>query len=482
MTIVTLRELLSKAAMLFRRREMGRETEAEMRFHLDLEIEAGMRRGLSCEEAARVARLRVGSITSSAEAVRDQRGFAALDGFTADLRQAWTALRRRPGFLFTAGGALAAAVAANTLVFAIVYGVLLRPLPYPDPDRLVRVFEQSVTQPKFPLSIYNYQEDLKSNRTLAGLALYVREDMQLMHEERPEQLTAVAISDTFFPTLGSTPVMGRNFQPSDMLRSARVVILSHSFWSTRLNADPSIIGKTLRLDRENWTVIGVAPRGFAHVGGSYRSPLHGENVAIWRPLPLETTAQNANCQKGCHYTNAIARLAPGVSLAGAADDLNRIMDDLARRFPSFYQGKRARLEPLSAEVVGKSRTAVLMITAAGMLVLLLASINVAGLSVARVLTRRRELAIRRALGGDSWRIARAVLSETIVLGAVAGVAGLGAAAALMPALRAILPAGFPRAHEIVFRWPDAAFALAAGLAASALAGLVAVARIPRGSK
>ena len=152
-----------------------------------------------------------GSVLSSMEAVGDQRGLGWLDGAAVDLRQAWTALRRRPGFLLTAGGALATAVAINTLVFTMVYGVLLRSLPYRDPDRLVRLFEQSAPQPKFPVSIYNYQEDVKSNRTLAGVALYTREDMQLMHEERAERVTAVAITDSFFPTLGVSPALGRNF-------------------------------------------------------------------------------------------------------------------------------------------------------------------------------------------------------------------------------------------------------------------------------
>ena len=468
------RELLSRVLGLFRRRQLEHQTEAEMRFHLDMETEAGMRRGLSRPEAERQARIRAGSVPSSLEAVHDQRGFEWLDGAAADLRQAWTALRRRPGFLVTAGGALAAAVAVTTLVFTMVYGVLLRPLPYRDPDRLVRIFEQSASRPKFPVSIYNYQEDVRSNRTLSAIALYTRNDMQLMHEERAERVTAVAITDSFFPTLGVSPVLGRNFLHSEMVGAARVVILSYSFWANRLHSDPSIAGKTLRLDRENWIVVGVAPRGFEHVGGDYRSPMQGDTVAVWRPLPMDGIGPG--CMKGCHFTNAIARLAPGVSLAAAREDLNRIMDDLGRQFPDFYKTKRARLEPLSEEVVGKSRSAVLIIMAAGALVLLLASINVAGLSVARVLTRRRELAIRRALGGGAWRITRAVLSESLVLGALAGSLGLAVAAALLPALRVILPTDFPRVQEIVFRWPDAAFALAAGLATSALAGLVAVIR------
>lgn len=477
---MTLRELMARIWGLFRRPALDRQTEAEMRLHLELETDAGIRRGLTRAEAERAARLRAGSLAAASEAVRDQRGLGWLDGSITDLRQAWAALRRRPGFLFTAGGILTCAVAVNTLVFTIVYGGLFRPLPYRDPERLFRVFEQSVPQPKFPVSIYNYKEDVKANRTLAGIALYTREDMQLMHEERAEEVTAVAITDSFFPTLGASPALGRNFLAAEMLGSARVVMVSYRFWTERLYSDRTVIGRTLRLDRENWTIIGVAARGFQHVGGSYRSPLQGENVDIWRPLPMETTKDNEGCQKGCHYTNAITRLAPGVSAVAAGEDLNRIMDELARQFPDFYKGKRARLEPLAAEVVGKSRTAVLIIMAAGALVLLLASINVAGLSIARVLTRRREIAIRRALGGGAWRIARAILSESAVLGAIAGAAGLGLAGAMLPVLRTILPADFPRLHEIVFRWQDAVFALIAAIGASILAGVVAVARETRG--
>jgi predicted permease len=402
-----------------------------------------------------------------------------LDGLAIDLRQGWTALRRRPGFLLTAGGAAAVAVAVNTLVFAIAYGVLLRPLPYRDPARLVRIYEQSAPQPKFPLSIYNYLEDVRLNRTLAGIALYTREDMQLMHEERAERVTAVAITDSFFPTLGVAPELGRNFLPGEMTGAARVVMVSDTFWRTRLHGDPSIAGKALRLDRENWIVIGVSARGFEHVGGDYRSPLQGDTVAIWRPLPMEITPSNEECRKGCHYTNAIARLAPGVTETAAREDLNQILNGLAQRFPDFYKDKHARIEPLSAEVVGNSRSAVLIIVAAGALVLLLSTINIAGLSIARVLTRRRELAIRRALGGGDWRITRAVLSENLILGVLAGVAGLTMFAALLPVLRVALPADFPRLHEIVFRWQDAAFAVAAGLGSSVAAALLAVLREAR---
>ncbi len=451
-----------------------KSTEAEMNFHIQMEVEAGMKRGLSQAEAERAARLRLGMIAASLDNVRDHRRFAFLTGVLTDLRQAWTALRRKPGYFFVAGGAIAAAVAVNTLVFTILYGVVLRPLPYPAPERLVCLYEDSKAYPKFPLSIYHYQENVRSTQTLEGQALYSLGDMQLMHEDRAEPVTAVAITEQFFPLLRATPQRARNFRADEMLRSARVVILSHSFWTRRLKADESILGKTLRLNRENWTVVGIAPEGFEHVGGSYRSPLQGDTVAVWRPLQLDLT--NPGLLRNAHYTNAVARLKDGVSIEGARQDLNRIMADLAKRYPESYGDKSVRVEPLDQEVTGKSRGTVLAISSAGGIVLLLATINVAGLAIARTLARRRELAVRIALGGGRWRILRAVVSENIVLAVLAGAAGLAATVALLPVLRMILPQDFPRLHEVVFRWPSALFALAAAMGTSLAAGLFAALR------
>ncbi|HEV8261955.1 MAG TPA: ABC transporter permease, partial [Burkholderiales bacterium] len=451
-----LREILWRVLAALRRRKLDAETELELRAHLELETEAAMRRGLTRAQAEREARLRAGAIPAALEQVRDQRGLGWLYGTMLDLRHACAALRRHPGFTLVLVTALAFAVAVNTLIFALADGVLLRPLPYPDPDRLVRVFEWTPRNPKFPISILNYLEDRRANRTLESVALYTREDVELMHDERAERLPAVQITDDFLPTLGVQPILGRNFSPAEMVRSARVVILSHHLWSGRFQSDRAILGKTLRLNRENWTVIGVLPAGFQHVGGSYRSPLQGDTVALWTPLGLDL---QPNGLRNWHFTNAIARLRPGVSAPAAQEDLNRIMDDLALRFPNSYGRARARVEPLAAEVVGKSRQTVGLLVAAGLLILLIASVNIAGLCVARVLARRRELAIRQALGGGTWRLVRAVLSENLVLGAAGAMVGLALASGLFPVLRLIIPADFPRLHEIALTGSGAVFAV-----------------------
>jgi macrolide transport system ATP-binding/permease protein len=469
----TLKEILWRLLATARRRPLERETRDEMRFHLQMEIEAGVARGLSRAEAERQARLRAGTISAALEAVQDERGLGPFDGMLADLRHACAALRRQPGFALVACGTLALAVAMTTLVVAVVDGVLLRPLPYLAPDRLIRVFEWSKRNPTWPVSIGNYLEFRRSNRTLDGIALYTRDDVQLMHGNRPERLTAVSITDNFFSTLGVNPALGRSFTRGDLRRSARVVILSHRLWSSRFNLDAGIVGKTVRLDQEAWTVVGVMPEGFQHIGGAYRSPLQGDTVALWRPLATDLPEQGL---RNWHFCNVVARVKAGVTVQQADGDLNRLMAELAKQFPGPNAGTRIEVVRLADAVAGSSRATVRLLIVAGVLVLLVAGVNVAGLCVARVLARRRELAIRLALGARCWRLVRAVLSENLVVGVAGGAAGLALAAALLPLLRAMMPAGFPRVHEVRLSATAVLFALVSSLAVSLAAGLVAALR------
>jgi hypothetical protein len=230
----------------------------------------------------------------------------------------------------------------------------------------------------------------------------------------------------------------------------------------------------MRLNRENWVVIGVMPPGFQHPGGSYRSPLQGDTVDLWCPLDIDLPEQGL---RFWHFTNAIARLKPGVPLEGAAQDLNRIVDDLTRRYPDAYANKRARVEPLAAEVVGQSAWTVQLIMAAGVIVMVVACINIAGLCVARVIARKTELAIRQALGAGRWPLIRVLMAENLVLGFAGGMAGLGLAAAIVPVLRSVLPADFPRLHEIRMDVAAAGFAVLAALLTSVIAGIIPAIRL-----
>src|SRR5260370_5947439 len=232
----TLREWFWRVLSQFRRRELDRQSVAEMRFHLDTEIEAGIRRGLSRDQAEREAHLRAGHIAAALEDVRDQRSLGWLDGTWMDFHHAWSGLRRRPAFLFSARGPLTAAVAINTLIFTVVNGVILRPLPYPAPERLVRVFEMSARNPKFSLSILNYLEDKRASRTLASIGFYPLADLHLRHAHTPYPLSTLHIPEHSLPTLGISPMLARNFLPSEMHRGVHVVILSHALWRSRFHA------------------------------------------------------------------------------------------------------------------------------------------------------------------------------------------------------------------------------------------------------
>ena len=277
-----------------------------------------------------------------------------------------------------------------------------------------------------------------------------------MHDDRPENLTAVRVSNQFFPILGVQPMLGRNFDESEMRGSPRVVILSHSLWVNRFDQDRGIVGSTIRLNRENWTVIGVLPPGFEHVGGAYRSPLQGETVALWRPAGLDLP-ENGMYQ--WHFMNAVARLKPGVTVQQAEHDLDRLMDEHQKRYPKGHQDWHARVTPLEEEVVGGSRQTVLLLIAAGGMVLLVACANIAGLCIARGLARRREVAIRQALGARSGA-ARARLGRGKSL---AGIfrrhRRAGARRCRRAAIEEMLPADFPRVHAIHVNLAVGAFAV-----------------------
>jgi predicted permease len=390
-------------------------------------------------------------------------------GAASDFRHAWRALTRNRGFGIVAVLVLAASVAINTLIFFMLEGVVLRPLPYRSPDRLVRIYDASQDQPKFPMSLAHYFEYRAAAQSLDGIALYTGQDMELSgSDRRSEQLTGVAITADYFAVLGTAPVLGRAFTDADLRREVRHVILSHRLWRERFQSDPAIVGKSVRLNRSSWTVIGVAPAGFQHVGGEYRSPLQGETVDIWIPLATDLPE---NALRGFHYCNAIARVRVGFTAAQARDELNRLASADAQKNPRFGLW-RARVEPLLDEVTGTSRQVVWLLAAAGALVLLVACGNIAGLSVARALARRHELSLRRALGASRWQLVRVGLAENLVIGVAGAALGLLLAAIGLPSLRQLLPADFPRSHEVGITGTGALFAVAIAVATVVVAGLL----------
>jgi putative ABC transport system permease protein len=361
-----------------------------------------------------------------------------------DLRYGARMLLKNPGFTLVAIITLALGIGANTAIFSVVNGVLLKPLPYREPQQLIRVFERSRTQPKFPMSGGNFQDYREQNSTLTGLALYTRQDLELSLDDKPERLAALRVSAGFFEVLGAQPLLGRDFRREDELPdNNQVVILSYKLWRSRFNSDPGMVGRVITLSRRPFTVVGVAPPGLQHVGGDYRSVPHGESVDVWWPVGLSPQAG-----RGAHFLNAVGRMKPGVSAAQAEADFNVLAGRLADRFPGTNQGWGIAVQPLHEEIAGRARTMLLALFGAVVFVLLIACVNVANLSMARGTAREREVAVRASLGAGRWRIARQLLTESLLLAIAGGVAGILLAQWAIDALLALNPEGLPRLQAV----------------------------------
>src|SRR3954467_13230365 len=239
-----------------------------------------------------------------------------------DVQYALRLLRRSPGFAATAIVTLALAIGANTATFSAVKGVLIAPLPYPDPDRLVRLFEESSTLPHFPMAPADFRDYRAELQTFDAIAAYMRADLQIGDASQPEQLRGMQVSSGFFHVLGYQPLFGRDFEPDDEIAgNDNVAILSHALWKRRFNGDPSVVGRTASFSGRTFRIIGVLPDSVRHVGGSYRSYGHGEPVDVWWALPVPR--EEIPRHRFSHYYNVIGRMKPGVTWPALEEDLRR---------------------------------------------------------------------------------------------------------------------------------------------------------------
>jgi predicted permease len=289
-------------------------------------------------------------------------------------------LLRNPSFTIIAIVALALGSGANTAIFSIIYGVLLKPLPYRDPQRLVRVYENNPAErfQTFPLSPADFLDYRRQNRVFQDIATYVRQDEQY-GGDRPERLTGVRVSHGFFRLFGAEPMLGRAFtQEEESAGGATdVAIVSHSVWHRLLDADANVIGKTIRLSDYPFRIVGVMPAGFEHVGGGYRLP-RGEAVDVWLPFNM---LGNPHVARAFHYCNTVARLKPTVKLEEAQVEMNLIAARLEAQYPDD-RNWRIQLKPLQDDLVGGVRPTLLILAGAVGFVLLIACVNVANLLLA----------------------------------------------------------------------------------------------------
>lgn len=428
---------------LARRETVEAELERELEFHLDQEAEANRAEGLSAEDARRFARRRLGAVAQIEEECRDQRGTAYLENFFGDLRYAFRTLLKTPGFALAIVLTLGLSIGANSAIFSVIDGVLLRPLPYPRSDRIVRVFFRSRNFPKFPLNPWDLRDIRRRSHAFAAIAGITRTDRQLTGE-RPERLISFSVTAGYFRVLGLRPALGRDFTEADEQpgRGAQI-ILSDRLWRNRFAADPTIVGRVISVGSEPFTVVAVMPP-VVHPGNDYHSVADGDTVDAWTPF----TYQGDDPGRTSHYMECFARLNDGVTPAQAQAEMNAQVAQLARERPDAMRDWHPVIVSLYDETVGPARSLLLILLGAVALVLLIACANAANLLLARATARQREIAVRAALGAARGRLIRQMLAESVLLSFAGG--GLGAAVAVagVDTLTKLLPVNFPRAYAI----------------------------------
>jgi predicted permease len=452
---------------LFGKSAVEHELDRELRFHLDQQIEENIGRGLSPEEARRAALHSLGGMAQVKEDCRDRRGTQPIETTWRDLRYAVRTLRRTPGFAIIIVVTLALAIGANSAIFSVIEGVLLRPLPFAQPDRLVRIYFSSETQAKFPLNPNDFLDFRSRARAFASLAAINRHDVQLSGAGEPVLLRGFKVSSGYFQLLGLSPARGREFTVDDELPGhGRLAILSDRLWRSRFASDPDIIGRAMTLDSQSFTVVGVMPPGTRHPGNNFHAVADGDTVDLWSPYTFDDNPR----QRGSHFMDVIGRLRPGVSPAQGQADLAAILTQLEQE--STGKGWRVYLVPLYQELVGRTQRMLFVLLGAVGLLLLIACVNAANLLLARSSARVREIAVRSALGARRGRIVRQLLTESLVIAIAGATLGTLLAVGGVRLLVAGLPSGFPRVSEIQLDATVFGFTLFVAVFTGVLFGLV----------
>ena len=396
-----------------------------------------------------------------------------------DVRYGLRNLRRSPGLTVVAVAALAVGIGANSAVFSIVNGVLLEPLAYRDPQCLVTMFEKVPDAPveKFGFSAPDFEIVRPLTQSFSGMAAYRNTSYELSTTERSERVVATRVSPELFGVLGVEPIVGRGFTAEDNATNAKVAILSDGLFNRAFARDPHVIGRTIPLDRELFTIIGVMPPSFAFPPRG--SVLNGEPAALYVPIAFTPFERRAF---GSMYNNSVvARLKPGATLDQARADLARAAQELARQYPAALRGLGESLTfpfgPLDEEVVGKSRRLLLVLMGAVGLVLLIGCADVATLMLTRASGRQRELAIRSALGASAARVVRQLVTEGVVLASLSGAVGVGLAYVTMRGFLSLAGDSLPRLESIRFDGRVIGFTAALALATPLIFGVIPALRI-----
>jgi putative ABC transport system permease protein len=450
-----------RALGLFAGRAAERELTAELESHLQLHIDDNLRAGMTPEEARRQALIALGGVESTKEAYRDRRGVPAIESVLRDVRYGARTLRKNPGFLFAGIAILGLGVGVNSAIFTVVNAVVLRPLPFPDAERIVRLWH-TPPQSTFPgmrtfaVSPANFLDWQAQSRSFEAMAIYRGGRPTLTGQGEPVAVAALRASAAFLPIFGLRPILGRGFAPQEDWEGAPpAVMLSEAFWRSRFGADPAAIGRQILLDRVSYTVIGVVP-----------APSFLDEVQVWLPLAWGPSdrAERAN-----HRYRAVAKLKAGVPLTTAQADLDTVSARLEQQYPAENKDWGALVLPLHEDLVGDARVSLLVLLGAVALVLLIACANLANLMLVRTHGRAKEIALRGALGASRARVIQQLLAEGVLLGVGGGIVGFVAAMYGVEALVALVGSALPLAQEVRIDGRVLAFTAAISLATGLLA-------------
>ena len=453
-------------AMLLRR-SGDRELDAEIRFHLEQETEKNIQRGMSPEAAARHARISFGGVQQTREAHRDVRRAPLIEEFLADSRSAARSLLRSKALAGAAVLTLALGIGANAAIFSAVNAVMLRPLPFASPDRLLMLWEENpergwYKQTAAPANMLDWKARVPSFEDVAGYADFASQTT-LTGAGEPTRVATATVTGNFFSVLGVNPQLGRPFLAEETWRTGSpVAVISDRLWRERLAGDPAIVGNSIDLGGRAVQVVGIMPRSF-----TFPRP----DVDVWFPTAWAPEAQAEAWFRRAHWLRVIARLAPGASVEQAHTELQAVATALQAEHPVLNRAMGAGLTPLQEFLVGDTRRPLLILLGAVALLLLIACANVGNLLLVQAAGREREVALRLALGAGRGRLLRQAMTESLVLSALGGVAGLLLGWWGTRALSALQPEGMLRATGIGIDWNVLGFIVAITVLSGLLFGV-----------
>jgi predicted permease len=439
-----IRTLFSKLRTSARLSANEQEFDRELTGHLEMATEENVRRGMSREQAAKAARIRLGGTTQLRETNRELRGLPVLETFFYDVRYALRVLRKNPGFTAVAVLTLALGIGANAAIFSVVYSVLLKPLPFPSAGQLYFLFQERESDAKVQtgVSFLNMQDVMAQSTVFTGATVTQAHELTLTGHGDPLIVKTGVVSVEFFDIFQQKPVLGRAFTPEDgKPGAAPVAVLNETLWRNEFRADPNVLGTAINLDKRAFTIVGVMPADF-------RFPFLSAAGKVWIPLRQDTIFGPWVENRGGHWGRVTVRVKPGVSDAQVRGELDTIGRRLTKQFPDVNTGWKFQLVPFQDSITGDVRSPLLVLLGAVALVLLIVCANLANLLLARATSRTREIAVRTALGAGRGRLVRQFLSESAVLGVLGGTAGVLLAYLGVRGLASMIPSSVPQYNPI----------------------------------